>query len=163
MINAVLRLRRDNDFNYAKIQDSFIPADGEICLVDTARDGLRAVCGDGVTAFGQLSYIDNFIEKGYLNSGKFYLDITLTKEIVGVTHKLYINLIANKIYHFNGENFEELSVISAASKEVAGIMKLYDVVGENTDGTMTQKAISDELAKKFEIQISSDEELVIFK
>jgi aromatic ring hydroxylase len=83
--------------------------------------------------------------------------------MVGVTHKLYINLIANKAYHFNGENFEEINTMPAASKEVAGIMKLYDVVGENTDGTMTQKAISDELAKKFEIEISSDEELIIFK
>lgn len=163
MINAVLRLRRDNDFNYAKIQNSFIPADGEICLVDTARDGLRAVCGDGVTAFGQLSYIDNFIEKGYLNSGKFYSDGAFSKELAGATHKLYINLAANKAYHFNGENFEEINTMPAASKEVAGIMKLYDAIGENTDGTMTQKAISDELAKKFEIEIGSDEELIIFK
>jgi hypothetical protein len=51
-INAILRLRRDNDYNYAKIKDTFIPADGEICLVDTARNGLRAVCGDGVSTFG---------------------------------------------------------------------------------------------------------------
>ena len=57
MINAVLRLRRDNDYNYAKIKDTFIPANGEICLVDTARNGLRAVCGDGVSTFGQLEYI----------------------------------------------------------------------------------------------------------
>ena len=65
MINAVLRLRRDNDYNYAKIKDSFIPANGEICLVDTARDGLRAVCGDGVSTFGQLNFLADFIKKGY--------------------------------------------------------------------------------------------------
>ena len=35
MLNAVLRLRRDNDYNYAKIANSFVPANGEICLVDT--------------------------------------------------------------------------------------------------------------------------------
>ena len=39
-----LRLRRDNSFNYDKIKDTFIPANVEICLVDTPRDGLRAVC-----------------------------------------------------------------------------------------------------------------------
>jgi hypothetical protein len=50
--NAVLQLRRDNDYNYAKIAESFIPAKGEICLVDTARSGLRVVCGDGATPFG---------------------------------------------------------------------------------------------------------------
>ena len=65
MINAVLRLRRDNDYNYAKIKDTFIPANGEICLVDTAREGLRAVCGDGVHTFGQLAYIGELIVKGY--------------------------------------------------------------------------------------------------
>lgn len=51
-INAVLRLRRDNDYNYSKIKDSFIPKNGEICLIDTAKDGLRAVCGDGSSTFG---------------------------------------------------------------------------------------------------------------
>ena len=61
MINAVLRLRRDNDYNYAKIKDSFIPANGEICLVDTAREGLRAVCGDGINTFGQLEFLNDFI------------------------------------------------------------------------------------------------------
>ena len=57
MIKAVLRLRRDNYFNYDKIKDSFVPANGEICLVDTAKDGLRAVCGDGVTPFGRLNFM----------------------------------------------------------------------------------------------------------
>ena len=41
-------------------------------------------------------------------------------------------------------------------------MKLYDTVGTNTDGTMTQKAITDELDDKVEIQLNKDEELLIF-
>ena len=49
--NSIIRLRRDNDYNYAKIKDTFSPAKGEVCLVDTARNGLRAVCGDGVGKF----------------------------------------------------------------------------------------------------------------
>jgi hypothetical protein len=61
MINAVLRLRRDNEFNYDKIKNSFVPADGEICLVDTARDGLRAVCGDGKSTFAELSFLNDLI------------------------------------------------------------------------------------------------------
>jgi hypothetical protein len=59
-LNAILRLRRDNYYNYEKIKDSFVPANGEICLVDTARDGLRAVCGDGVHSFGELNFIIQF-------------------------------------------------------------------------------------------------------
>jgi hypothetical protein len=41
-------------------------------------------------------------------------------------------------------------------------MKIYDTIGQNTDGTMTQKAITDELNEKFEITLSPEEELVIF-
>jgi hypothetical protein len=43
-----------------------------------------------------------------------------------------------------------------------GIMKLYDTVGDHTDGTMTQKAITDELGEKVEIELNKDEELLIF-
>ena len=63
MINAVLRLRRDNDYNYEKIKSSFIPANGEICLVDTSRNGLCAVCGDGITPFGQLKFINEIVKR----------------------------------------------------------------------------------------------------
>ena len=68
MINAILRLRRDNEFNYDKIKNSFVPADGEICLIDTARNGLRAVCGDGKTTFAELDYLNELIQKGYYNN-----------------------------------------------------------------------------------------------
>ena len=160
MINAVLRLRRDNDYNYAKIKDSFIPANGEICLVDTATDGLRAVCGNGTTSFGQLKFIDSLIEKGIINGQKFYTDNTLSEELQGVSHKIYVDLKDNKLYHFDENQFKQLCVISAASAEQAGIMKLYDEVGQNTDGTMTQKAITDNLNKK--VEISLEEETVVF-
>lgn len=74
MINAVLRLRRDNDYNYDKIKSTFIPANGEICLVDTAKEGLRAVCGDGKSTFAELSFLNDFIQKGYYFEGNFYSD-----------------------------------------------------------------------------------------
>ena len=41
-------------------------------------------------------------------------------------------------------------------------MKLYNGVGQNTDGTMTQKAITDELDTKVELTLKEEEELVIF-
>ena len=62
-LRAVLRLRRDNDYNYEKIKDSFIPANGEICLVDTAKEGLRIICGNGVDKFGDLKFIKNSARK----------------------------------------------------------------------------------------------------
>ena len=59
IVQAVIKLRRDNDYNYQKNGDKFIPANGEVCLVDTARKGLCAVIGDGKTTFNKLEYVNN--------------------------------------------------------------------------------------------------------
>ena len=160
--NAILQLRRDNDYNYAKIADKFIPAKGEVCLVDTARDGLQAVIGDGKSYFKDLTYAFSFIERGYFNNNKFYSDAQFTTEIIGSELKLYID---NKggIYYFAEENFVPINgTVTAASPQTAGIMKLYSTIGSNEDGTMTQKAITDELDDKVEVALNIDEELLIF-
>lgn len=162
MFNAILRLRRDNDYNYAKIKDKFIPANGEVCLVDTARDGLRAVCGDGKTPFGQLEFIGGLIVKGYYYNDIFYSDAAHTEKIIGSQVKIYVDLHQNEIYHFNGTNYELVSSIPHASESKAGVMKLYSTTGQNTDGTMTQKAITDELDDKVEAMVISEEELLVF-
>lgn len=52
--------------------------------------------------------------------------------------------------------------IPQATVDVAGIMKLYDNTGVNVDGTMTQKAITNELNKKIEAKVDEDNETVIF-
>ena len=55
----------------------------------------------------------------------------------------------------------EINSIPAASSEQAGIMKLYDSTGYSVDGTMTQKAITDELDDKVEATVNTEEELLI--
>lgn len=163
MINAILRLRRDNEFNYEKIKDSFVPADGEICLVDTARNGLRAVCGDGKTVFGELEYLNELIQKGYYNNGVFYKDAEMTQQLKAMTIRIYIDLKTNEMYHFNGETFIEIGAkVPTATAELPGILKLYTTIGYNEDGTMTQKAIADELDTKVELTLKEEEELIIF-
>ena len=162
MITARIRLRRDNDYNYAKIKDTFIPANGEICLVDTARNGLRAVCGDGTTPFGQLEFLNDFIKKGYYGDGKFYADAAQANELIGSEINLYIDLKTSQLYYFDGEKFEAVGYnLPVASDQVAGIVKLYSTPGENTDGTMTQKAITKELNEKVEVDVDAEEELLI--
>lgn len=164
-LNAILRLRRDNYFNYEKIKDTFVPANGEICLVDTARDGLRAVCGDGVHTFGELNFIGELLVRGYYYNGMFYSDDSYTKEIIGSTIKIYIDLTKGELYYFDGTHYQSVSAegpISTASSTTPGVMKLYDSVGDNTDGTMTQKAITDELDDKVEVSLNLDEETLIF-
>ena len=163
MINAILRLRRDNEFNYDKIKNSFIPADGEICLVDTARDGLRAVCGDGKTVFGELEYLNELIQKGYYNNGVFYKDAEMTQQLKAMAIRIYIDLKENEMYHFNGETFIKIGTkVPTATAELPGILKLYTTTGHNEDGTMTQKAITDELDTKVELTLKEEEELIIF-
>ena len=173
MINAILRLRRDNDYNYAKIKDTFIPADGEICLVDTARYGLRAVCGDGVSTFGQLEYIGESFQQGYWDNVNktFYLDKQLTREIINKKENvLYLDIDTSQIYYYSNSQFKQIEFgLPTASETVLGVLKLYDNTGNNIDGTMTQRAITkelgdinEELDTKIELSLKEDEELVIF-
>lgn len=161
--NAALRLRRDNDYNYEKIKGTFIPANGEICLVDTAKDGLRAKCGDGVSTFEKLGYIDGFVVTGYYKDGAFYLDSKYTMPVQGSVIRLYIDKGLGGLYYYNGENFVGIGgTVSAATETTKGIMKLYQTLGSNIDGAVSQKAVTDELNEKFEITLNEDEEMAIF-
>ena len=164
MINAILRLRRDNDYNYQKIKDTFVPANGEICLVDTADSGLRVICGDGSSTFGQLEYVDDYLKVGYYREGAFYFDNLYTEKINAFTNCLYIDKTNGQLFYFNGINYERIGAgaVPTANAKQAGIMKLYDSIGDNEDGTMTQKAITDELDDKVEIDLNEHEEMLIF-
>ena len=170
MINAVLRLRRDNDYNYAKIKDTFIPMKGEICLVDTSNNGLRAVCGDGRTPFGKLDFMNDFIKKGYFKNDLFYSNKECTEELPAYSTNLYIDLFTSRIYYCFEDEYRIVETgINLADSFLPGIMKLYNTVGQNVDGTMTQKAITnelneinEELNEKVEISLEKDEEVLIF-
>ena len=163
--DGIIKLRRDNDYNYAKIKDTFVPANGEICLVDTARDGLRVICGDGVHTFGELDYVGEVLVRGCYFNGDFYTDNSYETKIMGSTVKIYIDTYRSELYYFDGENYQSVAgdgPIATASSSTPGIMKLYNSTGYNEDGTMTQKAITDELNEKVEIELNKDEELLIF-
>ena len=58
VINTVIKLRKDNEANYLKVGKTFIPADGEVCLVSTEMYGVRQKIGDGKTNFETLPYLD---------------------------------------------------------------------------------------------------------
>lgn len=164
-------LRRDNDYNYKKTENTFIPAFGEVCFVDVAGYGLRAKVGDGVTVFAQLPYMDEaltqtingLIVRGYYFKGEFYVDpahTTLLGEQVG---RIYIDASTSKLYTFNGvEYVTSLTSLPNATADTPGVMKLYDQTGHNTDGTMTQKAITSELSEKFEMDVIEEEEMIVF-
>ena len=166
-IEAVLQLRRDNDFNFDKIKDTFIPANGEVVLVDTAKDGLRAKVGNGYSTYAELSFTDadlrNAVLHGYLKDNIFYYDNTYSTPMAAMINKIYIDDSVYKIYYFDGTEYKNIqTTFSTATDITPGLVKLYSTTGQNTDGTMTQKAITDELDLRYKASIDSDDELLIF-
>lgn len=167
-IEAIIRLRRDNDYNYERIKNTFVPANGEVVLVDTARDGLRAKVGNGYSTYAELPFTDadlrNAVQQGYYDNGVFYQDITKQVQMPNMINKVYIDKPNSKIYYFNGETYvPAVAEMPIATSDTAGIMKLYSTVGQNIDGTMTQKSITDELNTRFKTEVDArDEMLLIF-
>ena len=148
------KIRRDNSYNYSA---DYIPANSEICLVDTADSGLRVKVGDGTTTFGELDYSDTIIIMGYYADGQFYSDAQKTLVIAPVMNKFYIDLASTKLYIYDGSSYITASVtVANATEEVAGIMKLYKTTGDNEDGTMTQKSITTEIGKKMRASIDGE-------
>jgi len=167
VIEAVIRLRRDNDYNYEAIKDKFVPANGEVVLVDTARDGLRAKVGDGYSTYAQLQFTDqdlrNTVLQGYYENNVFYKDPTKQTPMSEMINKIYIDIPHRKIYYFNGNEYVlAQAALTTASADMAGVMKLYNTVGQNIDGTMTQKSITDELNQRIKTDVDANEELLIF-
>lgn len=162
-VEAIFKLRRDNDYNYEKVKDTFIPAKGEVCLVDTARLGLCVKVGDGVSTYGSLEYVNTIFQMVIFVEGKAFVN---DKEITPSGNKIYIDANnTNDLYYYNGVEFVLIGPgsLPAASAETAGIMKLYSTTGENVDGTMTQKAISDELNTKVSASVNLEDETIVFK
>ena len=142
---------------------TFIPAKGEVCLVDTARLGLCVKVGDGVSTYGSLEYVNTIFQMVTFVEGKAFVNDT---EITPSGNKIYIDANnTNDLYYYNGVEFVLIGPgsLPAASAETAGIMKLYSTTGENVDGTMTQKAISDELNTKVSASVNLEDETVVFK
>lgn len=162
-VEAIFKLRRDNDYNYEKVKDTFIPAKGEVCLVDTARLGLCVKVGDGVSTYGSLEYVNTIFQVVTFVEGKAFVN---DKEITPSGNKIYIDANnTNDLYYYNGVEFVLIGPgsLPAASAEIAGIMKLYSTTGENVDGTMTQKAITDELNTKVSASVNLEDETIVFK
>ena len=167
VINTVIKLRRDNDYNYQKVGQKFVPAFGEVCFVDTARSGLRAVVGDGVTVFDNLKFADDIFVKAYFNKadGKFYKSADFVEEEIGNTNRIYIDLNnPNHIYYYNGVDYVVIGAgkLPTASSEVAGVMKLYNNKGDNIDGAISQFAFTQEINKKIEMSVDTGKETIYF-
>lgn len=164
ILKTRISLRRDTEANWNLVQNSFTPLVGEICFIDTERRGLRAKVGDGVKTLAQLPFTDeqiiadinDIVVRGYYFNGDFYTDTTYTTLVPKAINKVYIDEITNVIYTYNGQRWISVNdTLPTASDSIVGVMKLYSTQGQNTDGTMTQKKITDSIE---DIEFSIDEE-----
>lgn len=167
VIKSIIQLRRDNDYNFEQIKNTFVPANGEVVLVDTASQGLRAKVGNGYSTYAELQFTDadmrNAVIHGYLQNNVFYKDIIFSVPITPMINKIFIDDSTRKIYFFNGEEYKNIqTTLTTASAIEPGLVKLYSTTGYNIDGTMTQKAITDELDLRYKTTINDNDELLIF-
>lgn len=153
---TIIKLRRDIINNYAS-HPNHVPERGEVCIVDPTATSpwarainLRFKIGDGHTAWKDLPFIDEEMQSvlcGYYVKGHFYLDSAHTKEVTKFDWRMiYIDLVKGIIYYYDKENHvlkANTMEIPDATASQPGIMKLYQKFGQNTDGTMSQKAITD--------------------
>ena len=147
-----IQLRRATEGNYDAVGDIFVPAHGEICLVDTVHNGLRIKCGDGFTVWNELSYLDDYIVKGYYYDGMFYLNAERTHAIVGMVHKLYVDKTTNAIYHYKNEGYVPVRVEGLAK---AAYKNVVDILSGSED-LPTDKAVKEYIDTKIQVLKSFD-------
>lgn len=119
---------------------------GEIVLVNTSS-GIKTKIGDGNKTFNELPY-EEFLIRGYYLNGKFYTDSTYIVEIIPSIDHLYLDINAERItkkclYFWDGTKYIATNGEDIATDTVAGIMKLYDGLGDNIDGSITQRAATE--------------------
>ena len=104
---------------------------------------------------------DNVVIRGYYFNNKFYTDSTYTIECTKDLRCIYIDNNSNgTLYTWDGISFNQS--VKHASDTLAGIMKLYQNGGQNEDGAISQKAVTDGVRSiKFDVDDEDDECLVI--
>lgn len=152
VLKTTIKLRKDTAENYNKVASTLVPLDGEVCIVDTKDTGLRLKVGNGVSNYSALPFIDNdntfkqSVIVGRYNEGKFYTNPNLTGEVTLYKHQIYIDYLTSYIYYYSGTELVcSTFAIPTASSTNAGILKLYETHGANTDGTITQKFFTDSI------------------
>lgn len=158
-MNAVLRLRRDKALKYNLLR-SFIPLDGEVCIVDTAREGIKIKIGDGITQWENLPYSElGVLQLGYQSGGIFYADQEHT-EALDMLSSLYIDLDTNRVWYKTSSGLKEIKVpLPNATRDIPGILKLYDTWdGLNEDGAVTQAALKQKF-DSMKVKLTSSREM----
>lgn len=113
--------------------------------------------GNGNTSWADLNYLNSTDYSISPDNNSVAIDNNDKLTIYGF-EQASINSIPVK----NAEGKIEWKVLEIGSADNLGLTKLYSSLGGNEDGAITQKAITDELNEKIEIELNHDEELLIF-
>ena len=111
--------------------------------------------GDGVTAWTDLP-TTNRSEYVIAPDGNSIL-MTANKEF---TLYGFVEAVAGYIPVKSETGSLVWRAIADATEEQKGVLKLYTAEGENEDGTMTQKAITDALNQRVKISLGDNETLI---
>lgn len=130
----------------ALVANPFIPLDGELIVYDpdSIHSQRRIKIGDGVTNVDDLPFYNDSVNIVSLSIDGNKITY-MTAE--GETYTLYD---------------QEAEKYFLATDEISGVSRLYKEIGENEDGSMTQKAIKTELDKKASVALNGNV-LVIYQ
>lgn len=129
------------------------------------EDTQKLYKGDIQFGFGKP---EDIFEKGYYFNGNFYKDQEHFEIINPQKNRIYISIDSSKLYIYDGKQYKEIGNgnggtidIPLASETVSGTVKIFNSIGSNEDGTMTQKAITEELNNKIEMDVREEEEMLV--
>ena len=137
---------------------------------DTQKLYLANKDSDGNISWSEVGANANLIIHGYYYNEKFYRDKEHKQKIDPNLYTIYIDdssndsgmYIYNQIYGTTEYKYIKInSLVDTASDTVSGIAKLYNALGNNIDGSCTQKVITDELKKKVSIEADIEQECII--
>lgn len=136
VLNSRIQLKHDIEANWEKAEN-FIPKMGEAILydVDSNHNRVRIKIGNGQTPINSLPFAVDYNET--------VADISIQGTVLTYTK----GDGSTNSYDIPDTTYAQ------ATAETLGLVKLYGTLGSNTDGTMTQKAITDELNKKVSLGV----------
>ena len=107
--------------------------------------------------------VTDAIVAGYYLNGEFYKDTTYTEKLEHSNLRYYIDISTFDVYKYNGDGvgYQKFVSLPLATPMVAGVMKLYDTLGDNEDGTINQKITTKAFGTKLTVDGYENEELIL--
>ena len=115
-------------------------------------------------AYSQITEsVTEAIVAGYYLNNEFYTDTTYQHKLEHSNVRLYIDINTFDVYKYNGDGIGYVLFVALpqATALQAGIMKLYNDLGDNEDGTITQKITTKAFGTKLSVEGYENEELIL--